>query len=83
MNNTNQTNKITTSKERNIIMKNGNTTPKYLRPKELAEYLGIGLSTVWLYSKQGKIKRIKMSQKVTLFNVEETEKALNLNESMN
>lgn len=76
MNNTNQTNKITTSKERNIIMKNGNTTPKYLRPKELAEYLGIGLSTVWLYTKQGKIKRIKISQKVTVFQVDEVEKAL-------
>lgn len=76
MNNTNQTNKITTSKERNIIMKNGNTTPKYLRPKELAEYLGIGLSTVWLYTKQEKIKRIKISQKVTVFQVDEVEKAL-------
>jgi predicted DNA-binding transcriptional regulator AlpA len=82
-NNTNQINKITKLKQGNINMKNENITPKYLRPKELAEYLGIGLSTVWLYSKQGKIKRIKMSQKVTLFNVEETEKALNLNESMN
>ena len=76
MNNTNQTNKITTLKERNIIMKNGNTIPKYLRPKELAEYLGIGLSTVWLYTKQGKIKRIKISQKVTVFQVDEVEKAL-------
>lgn len=83
MNNTNQTNKITTLKERNIIMKNGNTIPKYLRPKELAEYLGIGLSTVWLYTKQGKIKRIKISQKVTVFQVDEVEKALNLSESMN
>lgn len=59
-------------------MKNENITPKYLRPKELAEYLGIGLSTVWLYTKQGKIKRIKISQKVTIFQVNEVEKALNL-----
>ena len=26
------------------------------RAKELAEYLGIGLSTVWKWSKDGKIK---------------------------
>ena len=26
---------------------------KYMRAKELAKYLGIGLSTVWLYAKQG------------------------------
>ena len=56
MNNNTSQIKITTLNKRNIIMKDKNATPKYLRPKELAEYLGIGLSTVWLYTKQGKIK---------------------------
>ena len=83
MNNNTSQIKITTLNKRNIIMKDKNATPKYLRPKELAEYLGIGLSTVWLYTKQGKIKRIKISQKVTIFQVNEVEKALNLYESMN
>lgn len=78
MNNNTSQIKITTLNKRNIIMKDKNATPKYLRLKELAEYLGIGLSTVWLYTKQGKIKRIKISQKVTIFQVNEVEKALNL-----
>lgn len=72
----NQIDKIINEKG-NIKMEN-NLTPKYLRPKELAEYLSIGLSTVWLYAKQGKIKKRKISSRVTIFNVEEAEKALNL-----
>ena len=78
MNNNTSQIKITTLNKRNIIMKDKNATPKYLRPKELAEYLGIGLSTVWLYTKKRKIKRIKISQKVNIFQVNEVEKALNL-----
>ena len=50
--------------------------PKFMRAKELAKYLGIGLSTVWLYAKQGKITPKKISDKVTLFEVVEVEKAL-------
>jgi hypothetical protein len=57
----------------NIIQK-----PKYLRAKELATYLGIGKSTVWLYVKQGKIIKHKISAKVTLFDVYQAEKSLNL-----
>jgi len=38
-----------------------------LRPKEASHYLGIGLSTLWLYAKQGKITPIKLSQRVTIF----------------
>ena len=56
-------------------MKN-NTVPKFMRAKELAKYLGIGLSTVWLYAKQGKITSKKISDRVTLFEVAEVEKAL-------
>ena len=40
---------------------------KYLRAKEVAEYLSIGLSTVWLYVKEGKLKTTKLSAGVTVF----------------
>ena len=49
---------------------------KFMRAKQLAEHLGIGLSTVWLYAKQGKITSKKISDRVTLFDVVEVEKAL-------
>ena len=38
-----------------------------LRAKEVAEYIGIGLSTVWLYAKQGLLKPINLSPRVTVF----------------
>ncbi|MCT7566745.1 helix-turn-helix domain-containing protein [Aliarcobacter butzleri] len=57
-------------------MSNINNTQKFMRAKELAKYLGIGLSTVWLYAKQGKITPKKISDKITVFNVEDVEKAL-------
>ena len=38
-----------------------------MRAKEVARYLGIGLSTVWLYVKQGKLKTIKLAPRVTIF----------------
>lgn len=41
-----------------------------------ANHLSVGLSTIWLYSKQGKITSKKLSERVTVFNVEETEKTL-------
>jgi len=49
---------------------------KYYRAKELAEHLGIGLSTVWLYAKQGKITPKKISSRVTVFDIDEVKKAL-------
>ena len=51
-------------------------TAKYMRAKELAKYLGIGLSTIWLYTRQGKITANKISDRVTVFDVVEVEKAL-------
>lgn len=51
-------------------------TPKYMRAKDLAKHLGIGLSTVWYYVKIGRIKSIKTSSYITLFEVEEVEKSL-------
>ena len=53
-----------------------NITPKFMRAKQLAQHLGIGLSTVWAYVKQGKITPKKASDRVTLFEVAEVEKAL-------
>ena len=53
-----------------------NNKPKFLRAKELAEYFCIGESTVWYYVKHGRIRSIKASPKVTIFNVAEVEKAL-------
>jgi predicted DNA-binding transcriptional regulator AlpA len=40
---------------------------EYLRDKQAAHYLGIGISTIWLYTKQGKIQAIKLSERVTVW----------------
>jgi len=37
------------------------------RAKEAAEYLGIALSTVWSYAKQGRLHPIKLSPRITVF----------------
>ncbi len=52
-------------------------TPKHLRAKQMASYLNIGLSTVWLYAKQGKLTPKKLSERVTLFSVEEADRLIN------
>lgn len=54
-------------------------TKKMYRAKEVSKLLGIGLSTVWLYAKQGKITPIKLSEKVTVFSIDEINKSFNLN----
>lgn len=38
-----------------------------LRAKDVAIYLGIGLSTVWLFAKQGKLKPKKLGERTTVF----------------
>lgn len=38
-----------------------------LRDKQAAQYLGISVSTVWLYAKQGKLHPVKLSPRVTIF----------------
>ena len=45
--------------------------PKKLRAKQVAEEFGIGLSTVWLYAKEGKLTPIKVSSRVTVFDSQE------------
>lgn len=57
-----------------------NSTKKInYRPKELAEYLGIGLSTVWKWAKDGKIKAHNLSRGVTVFDIEEVLADLGMN----
>ena len=48
-----------------------------LRPKDAAKYLGIGLSTIWLFAKQGKLHPIKLSDRVTLFKKEDLDAFVN------
>lgn len=52
---------------------------KFYRAKELSKLLGIGLSTIWLYSKQKKITPIKISERVTIFSIDEINRVFNLN----
>lgn len=47
---------------------------KYYRASEVAEYLGIGKSTVWLYVAQQKLQSIKLSSRVTVFDIDDINK---------
>ena len=51
--------------------------PKKLRAKQVAENFGIGLSTVWLYAKEGKLTPINISPRVTVFDTAEVLKLFN------
>lgn len=48
-----------------------------MRAKEAAKYLGVGLSTIWLYAKQGKLIPIKLSDRVTIFKKEDLDRFIN------
>ena len=48
-----------------------------LRAREAHKYLGVGLSTLWLYVKQGKIKAYKISDRVTVFKKEDLDAFIN------
>lgn len=48
-----------------------------IRPKNAAKYLDIGLSTFWLYVSQGRIKTIKLSDRVTVVHEDELERFIN------
>ena len=50
---------------------------KYYRAKEVAKYLSIGRSTVWLFAKEGKLTPKKLSERVTVFDIEEINKLFN------
>lgn len=45
--------------------------PKKLRAKQVSKEFGIGLSTVWLYAKEGKLTPIKVSSRITVFDSQE------------
>ena len=47
--------------------------PRKQRPKQAAENYGVGLSTIWLYIKQGKLSTTKVSAKVTVLDTNELE----------
>lgn len=53
-------------------------TKKMYRAKEVAHLLGIGKSTVWLYAHQKKLTPIKISDKVTVFSIDEINKNFGL-----
>jgi len=40
---------------------------EHFRVKQSAQYLGVGVSTIWLFTKQNKIKAIKLSDRVTVW----------------
>jgi predicted DNA-binding transcriptional regulator AlpA len=50
---------------------------KYLRAKETAMYMSIGLSTVWHYAKIGKLTPKKLSTRVTVFSIDEIDNLIN------
>jgi len=52
---------------------------KNYRAREVSVYLGVGLSTVWLYVKQGKLTAIKLSDRVTIFKKEDLDRFINHN----
>jgi len=58
------------------IEKKYNVKKHYYRAPEVALYLGIALSTVWLYAKQGKLTPKKLSSRVTVFSIDEIESLL-------
>lgn len=47
---------------------------RWLRAKEVSQYLSIGLSTVWLYASQGRLTAKKLSPRVTVFDIEEVDR---------
>lgn len=50
-----------------------------LRVKDISELYSVGVSTVWLYAKEGKLTPIKVSSRVTVFDVNEVESFFNGN----
>lgn len=56
-----------------------NEIKKKYRAKELAVHIGVGVSTIWRWAKEGKIKPYKISTGVTVFDVNEVMANLGLN----
>lgn len=47
---------------------------RYYRAKELAVYLGVTITTVWNYAKDGRLTPKKLSSQATVFDIREVEK---------
>lgn len=47
-------------------MKNNQIEKEFFRPKEAAQFLSIGLSTLWLHVKNNKIKTLKPTPRTTI-----------------
>jgi len=56
-----------------------NAIKQNYRAKEVSQLLSCGLSTVWLYVKQGKLTPVKLSDRVTIFRREDLENFINAN----
>ena len=54
-----------------------NILKENFRAKEAAQYIGVGLSTIWLYAKQGKLKAYKLSDRVTIFKKKDLDNFIN------
>lgn len=48
-----------------------------LRAKDVSKYFSVGLSTVWLYRKQGKLIGIKVTDGCTVFDTKQVEEFFN------
>jgi len=47
------------------------------RDKQAAQYLGVSVSTVWLYASQKKLHPIKLSPRVTIFKKSDLDALIN------
>lgn len=50
---------------------------QYYRASEACLFLGVGLSTIWLYAKQGKLTPKKLSPRVTIFDIDDLNNLIN------
>ena len=57
-------------------LKNKREHSQKMRMKALSKYVGIPVSTLYLYIKQGKFQGIKVSEKVVVYDLATVEKAL-------
>jgi len=52
---------------------------KWIRAKEISNQFPIGLSTVWDWAKKGKLTPIKVSTRVTVFDIQEVQNLFSQN----
>ena len=50
---------------------------RYYRARELAVYLGVSITTIWNYAKDGKLTAKKLSTQATVFDIQEVNKLFN------